>query len=250
MTQTIVPRRSGAHALRSGRHVAIIMDGNGRWATSRGLPRTAGHHAGVRTARSIVEAAVRAEIGTLTLYAFSSDNWGRPRPEVLGLMRLFRRSLQVESKRCLENGVRMSIVGRRDRLPVSLRHAIVQAEDLTAGCRNLHLRVAVDYSSRDAILRAAAKAKDAAAALTRERFSQLLADVDHDRVPVPDVDLLIRTGGEQRLSDFLLWECAYAELVFSPTMWPDFQEGDLLRAISDFEVRDRRFGRVAEQAAS
>lgn len=250
MTQTIIARRSGAHAMRSGLHVALIMDGNGRWATSRGLPRTAGHHAGVRTARSIVEAAVRANIGTLTLYAFSSDNWGRPRPEVLGLMRLFRRSLLVESKRCLENGVRLSIVGRRDRLPAALRSTIIQAEDLTAAGRNLHLRVAVDYSSRDAILRAAAKAKELTTPLTRERFSQLLADVDHDRVPVPDVDLLIRTGGEQRLSDFLLWECAYAELVFSPTMWPDFQESDLLRAIEEFQARDRRFGRVAEQAAS
>jgi undecaprenyl diphosphate synthase len=249
MTQTIIARRSGAHASRPGLHVAIIMDGNGRWATTRGLPRTAGHHAGVRTARSIVEAAVRANIGTLTLYAFSSDNWGRPRPEVLGLMRLFRRSLLVESKRCLENGVRLSIVGRRDRLPAALRSTIVQAEDLTAAGRNLHLRVAVDYSSRDAILRAAAKAKELTP-LTRERFSQLLADVDHDRVPVPDVDLLIRTGGEQRLSDFLLWECAYAELVFSSTMWPDFQESDLLRAIEEFQARDRRFGRVAEQAAS
>ena len=141
-------------------HVAIIMDGNGRWATARSLPRSAGHTAGVRAARNIVESAVRAGIGTLTLYAFSSDNWSRPRPEVIALMRLFRRSLLVESKRCLENGVRLSIVGRRDRLPASLRQTIVQAEAMTAGGRNLHLRVAVDYSSRDAILRAAAKAKE------------------------------------------------------------------------------------------
>jgi len=226
------------------------MDGNGRWANARGLPRTAGHHAGVRTAREIVEAAVRAGIGTLTLYAFSSDNWGRPRPEVIGLMRLFRRSLLVESKRCLENGVRLSIVGRRDRLPASLRQTIVQAEALTAGGRNLHLRVAVDYSSRDAILRAAIRAKDVTGPFTRERFSQLLAEVDHDPVPVPDVDLLIRTGGEQRLSDFLLWECAYAELVFSPTMWPEFGERELLQCIREFEGRERRFGRVPAQAAS
>jgi undecaprenyl diphosphate synthase len=226
------------------------MDGNGRWATSRTLPRSAGHTAGVRAARSIVESAVRAGIGTLTLYAFSSDNWGRPRPEVVALMRLFRRSLLVESKRCLANGVRLSIVGRRDRLPASLRQTIAQAEALTAGCRNLHLRVAVDYSSRDAILRAAAKGRELTGQLTRERFAQLLADVDHDPAPVRDVDLLIRTGGEQRLSDFLLWECAYAELVFSSTMWPDFGESDLLNAIGEFEARDRRFGLVAEQAAS
>ncbi len=250
MTPVNLPRRSGPHTALPRLHVAIIMDGNGRWATARSLPRTAGHHAGVRTARNIVEAAVRAGIGTLTLYAFSADNWMRPRPEVLALMRLFRRSLLAESKRCLENGVRLSIVGRRDRLPASLRQTIGQAEALTAGGRNLHLRVAVDYSSRDAILRAAARARDLTAPLTRERFAQLLADVDHDPAPVRDVDLLIRTGGEQRLSDFLLWECAYAELVFSETMWPDFDENHLLAAIQEFEGRERRFGRVPEQAAS
>jgi undecaprenyl diphosphate synthase len=250
MTLSNLPRRSGPHSALPRLHVAIIMDGNGRWATSRALPRSAGHTAGVRTARAIVESAVRAGIGTLTLYAFSSDNWSRPRPEVIALMRLFRRSLLIESKRCLENGVRLSIVGRRDRLPASLRQTIVQAEAMTAGGRNMHLRVAVDYSSRDAILRAAAKAKDLVAPLNRERFAQLLADVDHDPAPVRDVDLLIRTGGEQRLSDFLLWECAYAELVFSATMWPDFSEADLLHAVREFESRDRRFGRIPEQAAS
>ena len=250
MTPTNLTRRTAAPSARAQMHVAIIMDGNGRWATSRALPRTAGHTAGVRTARAIVESAVRAGIGTLTLYAFSSDNWGRPRPEVVALMRLFRRSLLIESKRCLENGVRLSIVGRRDRLPASLRQTIVQAEALTAGGRNLHLRVAVDYSSRDAILRAAAQSKKVEGPLSRERFGQLLADVDHDPMPVRDVDLLIRTGGEQRLSDFLLWECAYAELIFSQTMWPDFGEQDLVDAIQDFESRERRFGRVPEQAAS
>src|SRR4051812_31981774 len=250
MTPGNLTGRSGVHPTGPRLHVAIIMDGNGRWATSRALPRTAGHTAGVRAARNIVESAVRAGIGTLTLYAFSSDNWARPRPEVMALMRLFRRSLLVESKRCLENGVRLSIVGRRDRLPASLRQTISQAEAITAAGRNLHLRVAVDYSSRDAILRAAAKARDLTAPLTRERFAQFLADVDHDPAPVRDVDLLIRTGGEQRLSDFLLWECAYAELVFSPTMWPDFQERDLVEAIREFEARERRFGRVPEQAAS
>ncbi|HYC50038.1 MAG TPA: di-trans,poly-cis-decaprenylcistransferase [Gemmatimonadaceae bacterium] len=249
MTPT-TPRHPSPHPERAQMHVAIIMDGNGRWATARSLPRSAGHTAGVRTARNVVESAVRAGIGTLTLYAFSSDNWSRPRPEVIALMRLFRRSLLVESKRCLENGVRLSIVGRRDRLPASLRQTIVQAEAMTAGGRNLHLRVAVDYSSRDAILRAASKAREVTTTLTRERFAQLLADVDHDPAPVRDVDLLIRTGGEQRLSDFLLWECAYAELVFSQTMWPDFQESDLQNAIRDFESRERRFGRVPAQAAS
>jgi len=226
------------------------MDGNGRWANDRFMPRSAGHHAGVRTVRTIVEAAVRAGIETLTLYAFSSDNWGRPRPEVMTLMRLFRRSLLVQAKRCLENGVRLSVVGRRDRLPAALRQTILQVEAMTAHCRGMHLRVAIDYSSRDAILRAASAAKELGAPLTRERFAQLLADVDHDPAPVRDVDLLIRTGGEKRLSDFLLWECAYAELVFSPTMWPDFSETELRAAIDEFETRERRFGRVPDQAAS
>jgi len=250
MTPSNLPRRSGPQLAAAGLHVAIIMDGNGRWANARALPRSAGHTAGVRTARSIVESAVRANIGTLTLYAFSSDNWSRPRPEVVALMRLLRRSLLVESKRCLDNGVRLSIVGRRDRLPASLRQTITQAEAMTAAGRNLHLRVAVDYSSRDAILRAATTARETNTPLTRERFAQLLADVDHDPYPVPQVDLLIRTGGEQRLSDFLLWECAYAELVFSPTMWPDFSEKELAQALREFEGRERRFGRIPEQVAS
>jgi undecaprenyl diphosphate synthase len=239
----------------SGIHVGIIMDGNGRWAAARGLPRSAGHHAGVRAARSIVEAAVRAGVGTLTLYAFSSDNWSRPTPEVRALMRLLRRSLHVESKRCVENGVRLSIVGRRDRLPAPLRAAIADAEALTARCRNLHLRVAIDYSARDAILRAAERhaqlaARGAGDPLTRERFSELLAEVHHDPRPVRDVDLLIRTGGEQRLSDFMLWECAYAELYFTPGMWPEFGEPELREALRVFESRERRFGGVQAQAAS
>ena len=239
-----------------GIHVGIIMDGNGRWAAARGLPRSAGHHAGVRTARAIVEAAVRAGIGTLTLYAFSSDNWSRPSPEVRALMRLFGRSLHVESKRCLENGVRLSIVGRRDRLPPSLRAAIADAEALTSRCRNLHLRVAIDYSSRDAILRAAERHAhqmvrgNGTEPLTREHFNELLGEVHHDPRPVRDVDLLIRTGGEQRLSDFMLWECAYAELYFTPGMWPEFGEPELTEALRVFESRERRFGGVPEQVAS
>ena len=240
----------------SGIHVGIIMDGNGRWAAARGLPRSAGHHAGVRAARSIVESAVRAGIGTLTLYAFSSDNWSRPTPEVTALMRLLRRSLHTESKRCLENGVRLTIVGRRDRLPTTLRAAIADAEALTARCRNLHLRVAIDYSSRDGILRAAERYAQqltrgaAGDGLTRERFGELLAEVHHDPRPVRDVDLLIRTGGEQRLSDFMLWECAYAELYFTQAMWPQFGEDELREALRVFESRERRFGGVPAQAAS
>ena len=231
-----------------GIHVGIIMDGNGRWAAARGMPRTAGHRAGVRAARKIVEAATREGVGTVTLYAFSSDNWSRPTPEVGALMRLLRRSLLVESKRCLENGVRLTIVGRRDRLPASLVHTIQEAEALTSHGRNLHLRVAIDYSARESIMQAARLANGEA--LTRDAFNRLLSQVNHDPFPVADVDLLIRTGGEQRLSDFLLWECAYAELHFTACMWPDFTENEFCRALEDFELRERRFGGLTAQVAS
>jgi undecaprenyl diphosphate synthase len=233
-----------------GPHLAIIMDGNGRWATAHGLSRSAGHEAGLRTARGIVEAAVREGVGTLTLYAFSSDNWKRPGAEVTALMRLFRRALLGEAKRCLENGVRLTILGRRDRLPSSLRHTVEQVEALTAAGSRMHLRVAVDYSARDAVLRAAAAAAMRGDAITRDGFAELLARVDHDRLPVPDVDLVVRTGGEQRLSDFLLWECAYAELLFVQKMWPEFTTDDLAVALEDFRGRNRRFGLAPEQVAS
>ena len=229
-------------------HVAIIMDGNGRWATTRGLPRTAGHRAGVRTARAIVEAARRAGVGMLTLYAFSADNWTRPQGEVTALMRLFRRTLLAESRRCADNGIRLSVIGRRDRLPPILLQTIAEAEAMTAACGDMQLRVAVDYSARDAILRAAALADGAVA--TRERFAELLAAVDHGGAATRDVDLLIRTGGEQRLSDFLLWECAYAEFAFTRRMWPDLTADEFLEILADFQRRERRFGGVPEQAAS
>ena len=236
------------HTSFTGPHLAIIMDGNGRWATSNGLSRSAGHEAGLRTARDIVEAAVREGVGTLTLYAFSSDNWKRPSAEVTALMRLFRRALLGEAKRCLENGVRLTILGRRDRLPSSLRHTVEQVESLTISGSRMHLRVAVDYSARDAVLRAAVAMRGET--VSREAFSELLARVDQDAMPARDVDLVIRTGGEQRLSDFLLWECAYAELKFEKKMWPEFNAGDLSEAMSDFRGRNRRFGLAPEQVAS
>jgi undecaprenyl diphosphate synthase len=248
---TPTPRLGGTPAPAQGfdgLHLAMIMDGNGRWATAHGLSRSAGHEAGLRTARKIVEAAVQEGVGTLTLYAFSSDNWKRPGAEVTALMRLFRRALLGEAKRCLENGVRLTILGRRDRLPSSLRHTMEQVEALTAGGSRMHLRVAVDYSARDAVLRALAGVRSDA--ITREGFSELLARVDHDRLPARDVDLVVRTGGEQRLSDFLLWECAYAELLFVQKMWPEFTSEDLARALEDFRGRNRRFGLAPEQVAS
>ena len=236
------------HANFHGPHLAIIMDGNGRWATAHGLSRSAGHEAGLRTARDIVEAAVREGVGTLTLYAFSSDNWKRPSAEVTALMRLFRRALLGEAKRCLENGVRLTILGRRDRLPSSLRHTVEQVESLTMSGSRMHLRVAVDYSARDAVLRAATAMRGEG--VSREGFTELLARVDHDGTPARDVDLVIRTGGEQRLSDFLLWECAYAELLFEKKMWPEFNADDLGEALADFRGRNRRFGLAPEQVAS
>ena len=230
----------------AGLHAALIMDGNGRWARMRGRPRTMGHRAGASAVRRVVEAAPGLGIGTLTLYAFSADNWARPPREVGALMRLFRAYLAAETARCVETGVRMSIIGRRDRLPEALVRAAEGAEAATAAGRRLHLRLALDYSARDAILRAAALAGGTEP--TREEFARLLGQAAHAG-PAPDVDLLVRTGGEQRLSDFLLWECAYAELLFVPTMWPDFGPAELAAAVAEFRRRDRRFGRVPDAAA-
>ena len=234
-------------------HVAIIMDGNGRWAAARGMPRSAGHTAGARAVRRTVETATRMGIGTLTLYAFSSDNWRRPPAEVDALMRLFRRYLAAETARCVTNGVRLSVVGRRDRLPEAVVRAIESSEEATADGRRLHLRVAVDYSARDSLVRAAelaaavSHARTATTRLSRDEFARALAAADHaGDGGSPDVDLLIRTGGEQRLSDFLLWECAYAELLFLPRMWPDFGEADLEQALNDFARRERRFGGLTD----
>ena len=228
-------------------HVAIIMDGNGRWAMSRGQSRSKGHLAGAQALRDIVEAAPGHGITTLTLFAFSSDNWERPKREVAALMRLFRFYLRSEVATCVERGARVSIVGRRDRLPRSLLAAIEAAEKATAGGDKLHIRIALDYSARDAIVRAACNMPVGIEA-SRETFARLLGEGDLDGPPVPDVDLLIRTGGEQRLSDFLLWECAYAELHFTRRMWPDFTAADLESAIRDFHARQRRFGRLPTNA--
>lgn len=229
-----------------GLHVAIIMDGNGRWATSRGRPRVFGHRAGAQSVRRAVEAAPDLGIGTLTLYAFSSDNWKRPPQEVSALMQLFREYLAKQTAECIEKGLRVSVIGRRDRLSPDLADLIERTERATAPGRRLHLRIAVDYSSRDAILRAAERLRSTPE-VSRERFQTLLAEALHAD-SAPDVDLLIRTGGEQRLSDFLLWECAYAELYFTPRMWPEFDAADLETAVSSFRSRDRRFGQVLEAA--
>lgn len=240
------------HESPRGIHVAIIMDGNGRWATARGQMRTGGHITGARTVKKIVEAAPDCGIGTLTLYAFSADNWQRPSREVGLLMRLFRRYLVSEVARCVTNGVRMRIIGRRDRIPAELLRAITNAEQATKHGRTLDLRIAVDYSARDAIIRATERLSRHPAAggnLDREEFADVLSHVDHGVGPSRDVDLLIRTGGEQRLSDFLLWECAYAELYFTRRMWPEFSQADLREAVEEFHARERRFGAVPAAAA-
>jgi undecaprenyl diphosphate synthase len=230
----------------AGLHVGIIMDGNGRWASRQEQPRGAGHRAGAAAVRRVVEAAPEAGIGVLTLYAFSADNWRRPAVEVAWLMRLFREHLRTELARCIENGVRLEIIGRRDRLGASLLRDIEAAEVATSGGRRLLLRIAIDYSGRDAILRAAQCLPPGAA--SRDRFGRLVAIVDHGTA-AGELDLLIRTGGERRLSDFLLWEAAYAELLFLPIMWPDFGAEDLRRAVREFAGRDRRFGGLVGEAA-
>jgi undecaprenyl diphosphate synthase len=226
-------------------HVAIIMDGNGRWARARGLPRIAGHRAGAQAVRRAVEASPSLGITTLTLYAFSSDNWYRPAAEVSALMSLLEEYLEREVAECAEKGVRLNVIGRRDRLPRSVVEAIVRAEAATARAERLELRIAVDYSARHAIL-AAAQEASSQAPQSQEEFSRLIARATHSTSRAPDVDLLIRTSGERRLSDFLLWECAYAELLFTDRLWPDFSAADLRAAVADFQRRERRFGRLLE----
>ncbi len=224
-------------------HVGIIMDGNGRWAIRQRLSRLRGHEAGVEAIRRVVEAAPKQGVGTLTLYAFSSDNWRRPKAEVSALMSLLRFYLANEVEALVRNGVRLTVIGRRDRLPAGIADAIGRAEAATARGETLHLRIAVDYSARDAILNAVTRAAHLGG-LTRENFSDLITG----EAGLRDVDLVIRTSGEKRLSDFLLWESAYAELHFTEKMWPDFGPADLAEALTSFHGRERRFGGLAPEA--
>jgi undecaprenyl diphosphate synthase len=237
------PERGG----RDRFHVAINMDGNGRWALLRGLPREAGHVAGASAVRHTVESAPKLGITTLTLYAFSSDNWRRPRGEVDNLMSLFQKHLDSEGARLADSDVRFSVIGRRDRVPDSLRRSIAHVEERTREGTALHLRVALDYSAREALVAAAGRVA-AGMPPTREAFEQAMAESLHAPSGTRDVDLLIRTGGEQRLSDFLLWESAYAELYFTGVLWPDFTEADLAAAVQDFAARDRRYGGIQATA--
>ncbi|MBK8086214.1 MAG: di-trans,poly-cis-decaprenylcistransferase [Devosia sp.] len=216
-------------------HVAIIMDGNGRWAEARGLPRPAGHEAGADSVRAVVRAAVEHQVTALSLYAFSTYNWRRPPAEVAGLMGLLRHFLMIEVPWLRDFGVRISVLGRRDRLPLGLARAIGHAERSTRDGRRLHLRIAIDYSARDAILAAAA--------------DHLTAEALAERLATEDVDLMIRTGGDQRLSDFLLWESAYAEFYFTEVKWPDFGPDEFAAALADYRSRTRSFGGVRPSPA-
>ncbi len=219
----------------NGLHVAIIMDGNGRWATRRGLRRSAGHRAGAETMRRIAKAAPELGVTTLTLFAFSSYNWGREAEEVAGLMRLLGDYLANETKVLIESGARLTLIGRRDRLPAAHRKKLDRIEQLTRACDKLHIRIAVDYSAREAIEAAAARWRPG-----EPGFGRMVAASDTDADDeAAEVDLLIRTGGDRRISDFLLWEIAFAELWFTDVMWPDFEAADLARAIADFHARAR-----------
>jgi len=222
-------------------HVAVVMDGNGRWAEARGKPRGFGHERGAERVREIVEAAPALGLRQLTLYVFSTANWRRPPAELAALFRILRGFLRREVQRAVERGIRISFLGRRDRLPGGLADLLGDAERATEHGTLLHVRLALDYSARDSIV-AAARGWEASGeeGSERERFARRL---------VEDVDLLVRTGGEKRLSDFLLWECAYAELVFTRLAWPDFDARALARACATYRRRDRRFGDIARPRA-
>jgi undecaprenyl diphosphate synthase len=217
-------------------HLAIIMDGNGRWATQRGRPRWMGHVRGAQTVRKVVTHCARRGVGQLTLYAFSSDNWKRPQEEVKLLFELFATHLDRQLPELISNDIRLTVIGRRDRLPRALAERIDTAEARTQSCRRMHLRVAVDYSSRAAI-------QTAAASGALERVTPDRSDAT-DASILPSVDMVLRTGGERRLSDFLLWESAYAELAFLDVNFPDLTAADLDTVFADYAARDRRFGGV------
>jgi undecaprenyl diphosphate synthase len=230
-------------------HVALVPDGNGRWATARGMPRSAGHRAGVDAVRRAVRAAPDLGIGTLTIHALSTDNWRRPLAEVLSILGLVAAFLDGEIETCRRHGVRLSVLGRRTRLPGDVLRSVERAERETADGARLHLRLALDYSSREAIAAAAAAVARSSPDVARDDLAAALAGDDPSGVPVPDVDLVVRTGGERRLGDFLLWESAYAELVFLRRPWPEFRGRDLAAAVAEFHRRERRFGGLPQVPA-
>lgn len=233
------------------RHVAIIMDGNGRWAAARGLPRSAGHKAGIDAVRRAVKAASDSGVEYLTIYSFSTENWSRPKTEVTFLMELVRRFIRQDVAELHASGVKIEIIGTRENLEPSMVKMLDDAERLTAGNSKLHLIVAFNYGSRHEILTAvqklAVEIRDGrllASEISMQSISTALDTAEH-----PDPDLLIRTGGEQRMSNFLLWQCAYTEFVFVPEFWPEFDASIFRRALDEYAGRDRRFGGVKAQRA-
>lgn len=233
-------------------HVAIIMDGNGRWAKARGLPRSAGHRAGVEALRKTVRAVGERGIKWLTVYAFSSENWSRPKSEVSDLMALLKLFIRRDLAELHRNGVRVRIIGERDGLQPDIADLLREAEALTALNRDMTLVIAFNYGGRDEIVRAVRQMTEAAraGALKPEDIDENTVSEFLDTADMPDPDLVIRTSGEQRLSNFLLWQAAYAELVFAPCYWPDFGSTDLDRALEAFHARERRFGGVVARDAS
>lgn len=233
--------------LKIPRHVAIIMDGNGRWAKKRGLPRVAGHRQGSNAVRRVVEAASTLGISVLTLFAFSSENWKRPALEVSALMKLFGRALDKEVPFLKENSVKLRVIGDLSAFSHDLQQKIIKAQELTQDCTGLTLNIAANYGGRWDIVQASKKlcTQFADHQLT---LSEITEDVFLQNLSEPtDVDLMIRTGGEKRLSNFLMWQCSYSELYFSDTLWPDFSKDDLVQAIRFFSGRERRFGQISEQ---
>ncbi len=228
------------------RHIAIIMDGNGRWAKARGVPRLMGHRAGRDAVRDVVRGCVELGVEILTLYTFSVENWQRPKLEVQALMRILRETLRLERSELRSNNVRLHVIGRDEDLPAAVRRSIEETQDYLRGSTGLQLIVAMSYSGRaelvDAVRRIVAEHDG-------ERFDPRAIDQDFVAsylytAGLPDPDLLIRTSGEMRISNFMLWQLAYTELWVTDTLWPDFRRADLYRAVADFQARERRFGRV------
>ena len=234
------------------RHVACIMDGNGRWAQGRGLKRLRGHRAGAKSVRCVVESCRYLNVDVLTLYAFSSQNWQRPRGEVSGLMKLFDIYIKKERRRLVKNGIRLRVIGDRSRLSDKLQGAIAALEAESASNDAMLLQVAVSYGGREEILRACRRLATAAAAkeLDPDAIDERMFSRHLYTGGLPDPELVIRTSGENRISNFLLWQIAYSELYFTETLWPDFNEAELLKAFADFSRRQRRFGKTAEQVTS
>lgn len=234
------------------RHIAIIMDGNGRWATARGLDRSAGHVEGVNTVRAITEAASEAGVKYLTLYTFSTENWNRPQPEVDALMHLIVVAIERETPDLIKNNVSLRVIGDTDRMPAEARRRLEQCIADTSACNGLTLVLALSYSARWDILQATRRLAAEAAEgiikpsdITAEMFSSCLSTAF-----MPDPDLLIRTGGDYRISNYLLWEIAYTELYITPTYWPDFTKADFFNAIAEYQRRQRRFGLTGEQVSN